>query len=280
MNNGLINFDPAQTVVTMNSLQIAELVNIRHDNVKRTIESLADRSVISLPQIEEVKVQRERRAESVSVYVFAGEQGERDTTILVAQLSPEFTARLVDTWREMKAALVKASNPFLTASRRELLQVALEAEERAEKAQALADKRKEYIAIYKEYEISYQEEITAKDAVIKLATPAIKFQQTYEQTGEPLGFRAVAKNLRANEREFSSFLKDKGIMYKSKNKYVPYAGYVNTPYFCSKVNYVGNLEWEFTASGFIWVSQWWAKYQAEKRISTMPKGGLFNRGAQ
>jgi phage regulator Rha-like protein len=31
----------------------AELVEKRHDNVKRTIETLAERAVITLPQIEE-----------------------------------------------------------------------------------------------------------------------------------------------------------------------------------------------------------------------------------
>ena len=39
----------------MSSREIAELVEKRHDNVKRTSETLADRGVIQLPQIEEVK---------------------------------------------------------------------------------------------------------------------------------------------------------------------------------------------------------------------------------
>lgn len=36
-------------------------------------------------------------------YVFSGEQGKRDSIIVVAQLSPEFTARLVDRWQELEA---------------------------------------------------------------------------------------------------------------------------------------------------------------------------------
>ena len=273
MNNGLLSFDPAQPI-TMSSREIADLTGKEHRNVLRDVRALLDELNIDALSFEHTYKDASNRLQTE--YALP----KRETLILVSGYNVQMRAVIVDRWQELEAQASKTANPFLTASRRELLQVALEAEERAEKAQALADKRKEYISIYKENEISYQEEISAKDAVIKLATPAIKFQQTYEQTGEPLGFRAVAKNLRANEREFSSFLKDKGIMYKSKNKYVPYAGYVNTPYFCSKINYVGNLEWEFTASGFIWVSQWWAKYQAEKRISPMPKGGLFNRGAQ
>lgn len=83
--------------IKMTSIEIAELVGKRHDNVKRTIETLAKNGVIRLPQIEVSKrinnlgfnVQYEH-------YVFEGEQGKRDSIVVVAQLSPEFTARLVD----------------------------------------------------------------------------------------------------------------------------------------------------------------------------------------
>lgn len=63
----------------VNSLEIESLTGSRHDNVKRTIETLAKKSVISLPQTEGVKVHRERRTETVSTYVFVGEQGRRDS---------------------------------------------------------------------------------------------------------------------------------------------------------------------------------------------------------
>ena len=39
--------------LTMSSREIAELVEKRHDNVKRTIETLLERGVIASPQIEE-----------------------------------------------------------------------------------------------------------------------------------------------------------------------------------------------------------------------------------
>jgi phage regulator Rha-like protein len=39
--------------VTMSSRQIAVVVNSRHDNVKRTIETLAKKGVISFTQTEE-----------------------------------------------------------------------------------------------------------------------------------------------------------------------------------------------------------------------------------
>lgn len=40
----------ATTALTMSSSDIAELVESRHDHVKRSIERLAERGVIELPQ--------------------------------------------------------------------------------------------------------------------------------------------------------------------------------------------------------------------------------------
>lgn len=101
--NELINGN----AIKMTSIEIAELVGKRHDNVKRTIETLAKNGVIRLPQIEVFErinnlgfnVQYEH-------YVFEGEQGKRDSIVVVAQLSPEFTARLVDRWRELEETAV------------------------------------------------------------------------------------------------------------------------------------------------------------------------------
>lgn len=89
----------SRQVVTMNSRDIAEMVSRRHDNVKRTIETLAAAGVIQSPQFEEIPT----ATRPVSVYVFSGEQGKRDSIVVVAQLSPEFTARLVDRWQELES---------------------------------------------------------------------------------------------------------------------------------------------------------------------------------
>lgn len=92
-------------VVTMSSLDIAGLVRSRHDNVKRTIERLVVTGVISQPPMED----GERSANGVvtKVYVFKGDRGKRDSIIVVAQLSPEFTAKLVDRWQELEAQIAK-----------------------------------------------------------------------------------------------------------------------------------------------------------------------------
>ncbi|BEA28004.1 hypothetical protein VEE37_17310 [Escherichia coli] len=97
--NELINGN----AIKMTSIEIAELVGKRHDNVKRTIETLAKNGVIRLPQIE-VSERINNLGFNVQYehYVFEGEQGKRDSIVVVAQLSPEFTARLVDRWRDLK----------------------------------------------------------------------------------------------------------------------------------------------------------------------------------
>ncbi|MFS1582571.1 MAG: Rha family transcriptional regulator [Candidatus Arsenophonus phytopathogenicus] len=98
--------------LTMSILEIAELVNKRHDNVKRTIETLAKSNIIQLPQSEKVKnKQSNSQNRYTEVFIFEGEQGKRDSIIVVAQLCPEFTARLVDRWQELEQKLNTPSLP-------------------------------------------------------------------------------------------------------------------------------------------------------------------------
>lgn len=113
--------------LTMTSREIAELVESRHDSVKRAIERLAtpqlndDGSVkkpatITLPPLVDKPSTGGRPSPE---YIFSGEQGKRDTYVVVAQLSPEFTASLVDRWQELetKAAvsLPDFNNPAVAA---------------------------------------------------------------------------------------------------------------------------------------------------------------------
>lgn len=96
----------AASTGTMTSLEIAELVEKRHDNVKRTIETLAASGVILRPQFEETSFTGvDGRGQTATIFVFSGEKGRRDSTIVVAQLCPEFTARIIDRWQELEITL-------------------------------------------------------------------------------------------------------------------------------------------------------------------------------
>lgn len=100
---------------SMTSQQIAELVSSRHDVVRKSIERLVTRGVIQLPPVTEVKLNQSLSPNSKTVvYVFSGEQGKRDSYVVVAQLSPEFTGALVDRWQELENQ-VSASSPVTPA---------------------------------------------------------------------------------------------------------------------------------------------------------------------
>ena len=75
--NNLITMNQAQT---MSSVEIAELTSKRHDNVMRTALRLAERGIISSPQIEETDSQGKKRM----VYYLI----KAESLNLVAKLSP------------------------------------------------------------------------------------------------------------------------------------------------------------------------------------------------
>ncbi|MFG0772831.1 Rha family transcriptional regulator [Vibrio plantisponsor] len=98
-----------QHVLTMSSKEIAEVVQSRHDSVKRTIERLKERGLITFtPSVENPDIRVGRP--STIYYV-----NKRDSYVVVAQLSPEFTSKLVDRWQELEASqglyLPDFSNP-------------------------------------------------------------------------------------------------------------------------------------------------------------------------
>ncbi len=63
--------------------------------------------------MQKLKINKQLAPTNSQAYIFEGEQGKRDSIIVVAQLSPEFTARLVDRWRELEGATAKIPQTFL-----------------------------------------------------------------------------------------------------------------------------------------------------------------------
>ncbi|WP_212806369.1 Rha family transcriptional regulator [Pseudomonas sp. Eqa60] len=108
-------------VARMSSREIAEVTQKRHDNVWRTIESLHSKGLIGLPQFEEVTNPGPGPLRIKQYLV-----GKRDSFVVVAQLSPEFTAALVDRWQQLEAQVSKPMPSDL--SKLEILQMALESE--------------------------------------------------------------------------------------------------------------------------------------------------------
>ncbi|WP_136484686.1 phage antirepressor KilAC domain-containing protein [Vibrio sp. H11] len=115
------------TEMTMSSREIASLTGKDHKNVLRVIRALIDGQVLAA-QIEPLKF--EYRGQWFDYF----ELSKRDSLVVVARLSPEFTAAVVDRWQELEK-----SNPTLPSSFAEALQLAAnQAKELESKTQQLA----------------------------------------------------------------------------------------------------------------------------------------------
>ncbi|MCF5227565.1 Rha family transcriptional regulator [Pseudomonas syringae] len=94
---------------TMSSQEIAKLTKKRHDNVKRLIEDLAAGGFVHPQSEDEWSTDKIGRPRATRIYNVS----ERDSYVIVAQLSPEFTGKLVDRWQYLEK---KAQAPALPTS--------------------------------------------------------------------------------------------------------------------------------------------------------------------
>ena len=94
---------------TMSSVEISKLTKKRHDNVKRLIEDLAAGGLVHPQSEDEWSTDKLGRPRATRIY----NVGERDSYVIVAQLSPEFTGKLVDRWQYLEK---QAQKPELPAS--------------------------------------------------------------------------------------------------------------------------------------------------------------------
>jgi phage regulator Rha-like protein len=182
---------------SMTSREIADLVESRHDSVKRAIERLAERGVIAQPPV--VDGAKSANGVTEKLYFFTGDQGKRDSYVVVAQLSPEFTARLVDRWQELETKVAQPTLPDFTNP--------------AAAARAWAS----------EYE--------AKQAALiqlEAAQPAIEFHARVGDADDCHPLDEVAKLFRAGPRKFRQALKDLRLLMSNG---LPYQEYLNRGYF-------------------------------------------------
>ena len=223
----------SNTATRMTSAEIADMVEKRHDNVRRTIETLAGNGVISTPQIEEVNNNQSLSPNSrYKVYVFQGEQGKRDSIVVVAQLSPQFTARLVDRWQELESRVVAPAIPNFS--------------DPIAAARAWADA--------KESEQKAMQQL-------ETAKPAVEFVGRFVESTGSKGIRETAKLLRANEREFIAFLTDHQIMYRLGGRLTPYSQHLDAGRFEVKAGVAQNehayTTARFTPKGIQWIAGMW-----------------------
>jgi phage antirepressor YoqD-like protein len=223
-----------KTTAAMSSVEISELTGKRHDQVLRTARDLVQQGVTH-------SVETPYRHPQNGVQYPQHVLNKRDSLVLVARLSPEFTGRVVDRWMELEATVPAPTLPDFTNP--------------AAAARAWADEVEARQAL--------QLELTA-------AAPAVEFVEKYVDCTGLKGFRQVAKMLRANERVFRAFLADAKIMYSLGGEWMPYAAHLTAGRFQVKT---GQSETsghtfnsaKFTAKGVDWVAGEFAKYQLKDR---------------
>lgn len=85
--------------LTMSSVEIAELTGKRHDNVMRKAKELAEKGIITAPQTEDMFTIGNGAKNKRAIYRL----NKTESLNLVANLSPEFTARIIDRWQALEA---------------------------------------------------------------------------------------------------------------------------------------------------------------------------------
>jgi len=222
--NQLVNMQ----VITMSSREIADLVGSRHDKVKQSMIRLASRvddngnpaPVIDLPPLGEYLDSMGRKATEYRI-------NKRDSFVVVAQLSPEFTAALVDRWQELEAK-AQDVKPLTHLETARLL-------------------------------VSSLEQIEQQAQQLAIAAPKVEFVDKYVESSGLKGFRQVAKLLRIKENLFRAFLSDQKIMYQISGEWVPYANHIDAGRFevktgASDGGHAFNQA-KFTAKGVEYVSR-------------------------
>lgn len=92
--------------LTMSSREIARLVESRHPDVVRAIERLMEKGAIG--GYTPTAYTHEQNGQRYTEYLI----GKRDSYVVVAQLSPAFTAKLVDRWQELEEQAAGALPDF------------------------------------------------------------------------------------------------------------------------------------------------------------------------
>ena len=223
----------ASNAVTMSSREIAELVGSNHSDVKRSAERLSVAQLLTQPLAE---FDFEHNGNIYQEYRF----NKRDSLVVVARLSPEFTAAVIDRWQELEAGQA----PAVPRSFSEALRLAADLEEQKQRlALELAE-----------------------------AQPKVDFVDRYCTANGSMSFRQVAKLLKVKETDFRLFLIENGIMYRLGGTLTPMAQHIDAGRFevktgTSTTSNHAFSQARFTAKGIRWIGGLWAEHIAAGKVA-------------
>ena len=225
--NTVTVFSPLSHSATMSSLEIADVVESRHDKVRQSIERLSERGVITLPPAGEVS-NPGPGPKFVKVYNL----DKRSSLIVVAQLCPEFTARIVDRWQELEALNAPPPPPVFNVPTTfaGALRLALEQAELIEQQTAL----------------------------IAQQAPAVAYVEKFVKADGLIGVREAAKSLGLNQNAFVSMMIDAKLMFRENGHLQAYAPDIDAGRFVVQAGTDSTgrarASTKFTAKGLRWVA--------------------------
>lgn len=214
---------------TMSSREIAQLVKSKHGDVKRSADRLAAAGILTAPL---AQFEFEHNGNTYTEYHF----NKRDSLVLVARLSPEFTAAVVDRWQELESA--NYENFVVPKSLPDALRLAAHLEEQRQEL----------------------------ETQLAIAAPKAQFVDSYVNASGSLGFRETCKLLHIKENAFRQFLLESEIMYLLAGKLTPYAQHIDAGRFTVKTgenqqNGHAFTQNKFTPKGIQWIAGLWATNQ-------------------
>lgn len=227
--------------LTMGTRDIADMLGKQHSNIKISAERLAASGVIGTLAPQEFTHLNNTYTEY--------RLNKRDSLILVAQNSPEFTAVIVDRWQELESQQAPAIPNFADP---------------VAAARAWAD-------AVEQKQLAEQQ--------LALAAPKVDFVDKYVTASGNIGFRQMAKLLKAKEPELKSFLFKHNIMYRLGKDLTPYQNHIDAGRFEVKAgvadhgdtNHAYNQA-KITPKGVEWLAGEWGKHQAREAVSAIQGG--------
>ena len=226
MNELLPINDKNASALTMSSREITKLVNSRHSDVCKSIETLISKGVIGGYQPKPYT-----HPQNGQIY-YEYFLNKRDTYILVAQFSPEFTAAVIDRWQELE----NQQNP--TA---QLPQNYLQALEQL----VASEKEKQALALEN-----------------KAMKPKADFVDVYVDIGTTKSLRETAKILNMPEKAMIAALERDKALYRQSGNLIPYSDKQSRGLFTVKTGTAEHghnfTQTRVTSKGIQWIAQRYA----------------------
>ena len=229
MNNNLMVIE-SSNVLTMSSLEIAELTGKQHKHVLTDI-----RNMLNSLNIESAVFTADYKDSKGRMYPCYN-LPKRETLILVSGYSVTMRARIIDRWQELEEKQTPAT-PATPKTYIEALEKLLESE---------------------------KEKLVLKEE-LKAAEPKVEFVNNYVDAKGNKTFRGLVKVLNVNEREFRNWLHDSKIMYRLNGAWIPYSEYLHKGYFEVKTGEKDGKSYSlcyFTPKGEVWIAEKWNKRNA------------------